>query len=245
MKDEHELELLIASRFPIIAIETQEEAARARAAAPLRARAASCRSARWSVTNGLEGGASAACRSATTQDPAAALRAIARRARPASTCWLDFHPFLGNPLHVRLLKEIASDYERVAAHAGAAGPRSRHPAGDREADRALRAVAAGRGRDPRRSSRTRSPTWQRRNGGAELQGRARRLRSACCATCAACTEVDVRRLVRHAFEDDGVHRQRRPAAAHHAEARDPRAATACCRSRSKPRASPTSPGSRR
>ena len=110
--DEHELELLIASRFPIIAIETHEEQRAiellkrcgARLGLPVFT---------WSLTSGwkpthlqvpLTG----------PLDPPAALRHVSQVRQPGVYALLDFHPFLGDPLHVRLLKEIAGDYDRVA-----------------------------------------------------------------------------------------------------------------------------------
>jgi hypothetical protein len=112
IQDEHELELLISSRFPIIALETQEEA---RALALLRRCALNLKLPvrTWSVTTGLSADPTSAT-GVTPQDPAAALRDIARSGAPGLWVLLDFHPFLANPMHVRLLKEIASDYERVA-----------------------------------------------------------------------------------------------------------------------------------
>ena len=112
LKDEHELELLIASRFPIIAIETQEE----QRAIELLKRCGSRLGLAvftWSLTSGwkpthlqvpLTG----------PLDPPAALRHVAQVRQPGVYALLDFHPFLGDPLHVRLLKEIAVDYDRVA-----------------------------------------------------------------------------------------------------------------------------------
>ena len=96
MKDEHDLELLIASRFPIIAIETHEET---RAIALLKRCAQNLKQGlnTWSVANGLLPGTGGAPIAGTT-DPAAALRAVSRLPQPGIQVWMDFHPFLGNPL---------------------------------------------------------------------------------------------------------------------------------------------------
>ena len=113
MSDEHDLELLIASRFPIIAIETHEEE---RALELVVARCASRRRLpvwSWSLTQGWKARQAQVPLSAATQEPPEALRHLAQVRVPGVYVLLDFHPFLGEPLHVRLLKEIAADYERV------------------------------------------------------------------------------------------------------------------------------------
>src|SRR5262249_19662533 len=89
--DEHDLEVLIASRFPIIALESEEEA---RALALLRRCAQRLRLpvCTWSITSGLSPDPSAT-NVTTLQEPGAALRAVGRSA-PGVYVWLDFHPFL-------------------------------------------------------------------------------------------------------------------------------------------------------
>jgi len=91
IQDEHELELLISSRFPIIALETQEEA---RALALLRRCALNLKLPvrTWSVTTGLSADPTSAT-GVTPQDPAAALRAVASAGAPGLYVWLDIHPF--------------------------------------------------------------------------------------------------------------------------------------------------------
>lgn len=198
--DEHDLELLIASRFPIIAIETHEESraiellARCalRRALPLRS---------WSVTTGLQaaGGKSAL---AGTHDPAVALRAVAAEPHPGVFVWLDVHPFLASPLHVRLMKEIAADYERVPRTQVLLGHQSVIPAEIEklsarfalslpDKDRVLAIVKAE------------VAAWQQRSGGAELKGE-REVFDLMLRHLSGLSEVDVRRMVRHAFQDDGL-----------------------------------------
>jgi hypothetical protein len=68
---------------------------------------------RWSLTTGWQA-VNTRRAVAVTLEPPAALRYLAQARAPGVYVLLDFHPFLGDPLHVRLLKEIASDYDRVA-----------------------------------------------------------------------------------------------------------------------------------
>ena len=90
--DQHDLEVLIASRFPIIAIETQ----RRRACVELLQRIARGKLKlplwTWSVT---ERPASDRIRGRRPRcsDPAAALRAVARAGTPGVYVLLDFHPY--------------------------------------------------------------------------------------------------------------------------------------------------------
>jgi histone H3/H4 len=110
--DEHELELLIASRFPIIVIETQEE----QRAIELLTRCGSRLGLQvftWSLTSGWKP-TKLQVPLTGPLDPPAALRHVSQVRQPGVYALLDFHPFLSDPLHVRLLKEIAVDYDRVA-----------------------------------------------------------------------------------------------------------------------------------
>ena len=100
MKDEHELELLIASRFPIIAIETREE----ERALQLVVRCASRRQLpvfSWSITTGWRP-LSTRVPLPSTPPPPAALRYLSQVRDPGVYVLLDFHPYLSDPLHVRL-----------------------------------------------------------------------------------------------------------------------------------------------
>ena len=126
MSDRDDLRLLIAGGFPLITIETCEEL---RVVDLLRTLAQRLNVAlsRWSVTDGLTAVAGAAFFSADqlrlvddtapvaqdkgSRDPEAALRAIRGSRQPGLVLMLDFHPYFDEPLHVRLIKEIAQDYE--------------------------------------------------------------------------------------------------------------------------------------
>jgi SpoVK/Ycf46/Vps4 family AAA+-type ATPase len=107
VNDQHDLEVMIASRFPIIAIETQEESR----ALKLLSRIAAAKSMNcnvWSVAEGLRGPLSG--QPAKPADATQALRQI-DSAGPGLYVLLDFHPYLDNPVNVRLVRKIAQDYE--------------------------------------------------------------------------------------------------------------------------------------
>jgi len=106
MTDSHDLELLIRSRIPIIVIESGEErrvigllkSLEASTGLPLYV---------WSVTEGLrrlEEGFSPQRHNAKPQD---VLGHIKASGHAGIYVLLDFHPYLDEPVHVRLLKDIA------------------------------------------------------------------------------------------------------------------------------------------
>lgn len=112
-----ELEALLKSRVPLIVIETRDEP---RALALLASMAVKLASAahtpvfQWTVTEGLRrldvnlGGAQQ-----HNAEPDAVLKSL--RATPTAGIYvlLDFHPFLADPVNVRLMKDICQDYDRV------------------------------------------------------------------------------------------------------------------------------------
>ncbi len=124
MNDQHDLEMILESHFPIISIETHEEK---RALSLLKkvvlpTKRILCT---WTVTDGLN------CTKEKDQvlelagddynydgvtsidfsesDPTAALRHIKKKVTNAVIVFLDFHPYLDDAINIRLLKEIALD----------------------------------------------------------------------------------------------------------------------------------------
>lgn len=109
MKDSHDLSLLIQSRVPIIFLETTEERrameliekVSAKLFTPLY---------RWSITEGLlrlEQGYSPQRHNSKPQD---VLGHIKSSLHAGVFVLTDFHPYLNDPLHIRLLKDIAISY---------------------------------------------------------------------------------------------------------------------------------------
>ncbi|MCW7540068.1 AAA family ATPase [Aquabacterium sp. A7-Y] len=200
MKDEHDLELLIASRFPIISIETHEE----QRAVQLLARCASRRQLpvfTWSVTTGWKP-VQTQIALASTQDPAPALRHVANVRQPGVYALLDFHPFLGDPLHVRLLKEIATDHDRVARTVVLMSHRTEVPPElDKLAVRFALSLPDEAGIQQIFNDEVQA--WQARNAPRRLKGE-REAAVMLLKLLRGLAEPDVRRLVRHAIEHDGV-----------------------------------------
>src|SRR5688500_2442770 len=121
MSDRRDLELVLESGTPLIVIETTDEA---RVLELLReislARSASSYRPlfRWSVTDGLQRLDLDLEAQRHNAEPEEALRHIRAVAKPGIYALLDFHPFLNEPLHVRLLKDIAVAADRKSVVAG-------------------------------------------------------------------------------------------------------------------------------
>jgi SpoVK/Ycf46/Vps4 family AAA+-type ATPase len=110
MSDRRDLELVLESGTPLIVIETTDETrvlellreiALARSASSYRPLF------RWSITDGLQRLDLDLEAQRHNAEPEEALRHIRAVAKPGIYALLDFHPFLGEPVHVRLLKDIA------------------------------------------------------------------------------------------------------------------------------------------
>ena len=114
MKDSHDLTLLIKSRVPLIFLETKEErqaielikAVAENIAMPLH---------RWSITEGL----SSLQRDYSNltfgeyennKEPQEVLEHIKKSLQKGLFILADFHPYIKDPLHVRLIKDIAINY---------------------------------------------------------------------------------------------------------------------------------------
>ncbi|HVY82560.1 MAG TPA: AAA family ATPase [Steroidobacteraceae bacterium] len=112
-----ELEMLLASRFALIVIESREEARvlqLVREAGMKAGRGRGWGIFQWTVTEGLrrvdmDFGAA----QKTLADPAQLLRHL--KATPTAGIYvlLDFHPYLSDPIHVRMIKDIAQGYGEV------------------------------------------------------------------------------------------------------------------------------------
>ncbi len=112
MNDAHDLNLIFESRIPLVVLETFEE----KRALQLLTRVAikrGCSLHCWSVTEGINhlGFGQQIKGTQDLSDPEEALRQIKRERQAAIIALCDFHPYLGNPTIVRLLKDIAQEAE--------------------------------------------------------------------------------------------------------------------------------------
>jgi hypothetical protein len=112
MSDQSELTLLINSRFPIVVIETHEEP-RALALLEKVCNLESQALFVWSVASGLrrQGRNESVPQ---TSNPGDCLRHIDRTPQNGVYVLLDFHPFLDDTIHQRLIREIGLAYNKSA-----------------------------------------------------------------------------------------------------------------------------------
>jgi len=112
MNDLHDLELLLRSRVPLITIETREEKRVTRLFARLAIKLAMPVMS-WSATTGLQRIDYAAAPQRHAGEARQALGQIKATNTPTIYLLLDFHPYLEDHYNVRLLKEIALDYQAL------------------------------------------------------------------------------------------------------------------------------------
>jgi hypothetical protein len=109
MDGRHDLELILRSRTPIVVIESQDEQRILRLLQSItmeRAREAYSPLFRWTITDGLQRLDIALEPQTINSEPTDVLKHIRAVSKPGIYVLLDFHPFLEDPVHVRLLKDI-------------------------------------------------------------------------------------------------------------------------------------------
>ncbi len=200
MTDLHDLELLLRSDRSILSIESLEEPRIVALFAGLALRLnqpAYC----WTLTEGLRRVELDDPPNQRLADPAEVLRYVKVTPQRGIYLLLDFHPFLAEPLHVRLIKEIAQSYGDTArtlvfvSHALDIPPELRH-LGARfslrlpDRNRVLALI------------REEAQAWQReatRPFRADREAVDRLSRNIL-----GVTESDARRLIRQAIRNDGA-----------------------------------------
>ena len=116
MDGRHDLEVILRSRTPIIVIETRDEA---RMLETLQTISVASSSAlylplfKWTVTDGLQRLDIALEPQTINSQPTDVLKHIRAVSKPGIYVLLDFHPFLEDPIHVRLIKDICIRYREV------------------------------------------------------------------------------------------------------------------------------------
>lgn len=113
----HDLELVLRSRTPMIVIETPDES---RVLTMLRSISIGQASVtylplfRWTITDGLQRLDIDLEPQTLNSDPGDVLKHIRAVKKAGIYVLLDFHPFLDDPVNVRLLKDICIHYQQVA-----------------------------------------------------------------------------------------------------------------------------------
>jgi SpoVK/Ycf46/Vps4 family AAA+-type ATPase len=116
MDRRHDLEVILRSRTPIVIIETRDEA---RMLEMLQSIAVAGINDsymplfRWTITDGLQRIDIALEPQPLNSEPGDVLKHIRAVSKPGIYVLLDFHPFLADPVHVRLIKDICIRYKNV------------------------------------------------------------------------------------------------------------------------------------
>jgi hypothetical protein len=111
MNDSHDLELLIRSHLPIIALKTREERRAVELIESLRHRV-DLPVFQWTVTEGLRRLDPGYKAQRMNSGPEDVLGHVKASTQAGIYVLLDFHPYLDAPIHVRLIKDIAISYEQ-------------------------------------------------------------------------------------------------------------------------------------
>ncbi len=111
MNDSHDLELLISSHIPIIAISTREERRAVALIDSLKNRIG-LPVFQWTITEGLLRLDPGYKPQRMNSQPEEVLGHVKSSTQPGIYVLLDFHPYLETPVHVRLIKDIAIAYEQ-------------------------------------------------------------------------------------------------------------------------------------
>jgi hypothetical protein len=111
-----ELAILLRSRIPLVVIESRDEARVLKLLAELSVRIAPKSHMpmfQWTVTDGLKRiDVDLGPAQRHNAEPLEVLKHIRATATPGVYILVDFHPFLSEPMHVRLLKDICLSYEQ-------------------------------------------------------------------------------------------------------------------------------------
>lgn len=217
MSDRDDLEIMLRAHVPLITVCTYEEM---RCVDLLRqlARRLDLPLGSWTVTDGLKslhgdatynpqelrlvGDSPVDTEARSTADPGYALRVIRNAKKPGIYLLLDFHPFLNDPVHVRLLKEIAQAHDVHGQKLVFVSHELTLPA-------ELSRFAAGFSLSlpgPNRIGRIiteESAIWATQNVGENVRVD-RQAMTALMSNLAGLTDTDARRLVRNAIRDDGA-----------------------------------------
>lgn len=117
MDRQHDLELILRSRTPIIVIETRDEARMLDLLGAITVTRASQEYLplfRWSITDGLQRLDIDLEPQLHNSEPDDVLKHIRAVSKAGIYVLLDFHPYLENPVNVRLMKDICIRYPEVA-----------------------------------------------------------------------------------------------------------------------------------
>ena len=205
MDQKNDLELILRSRSPIVVIETQDEA---RILEMLQSIAIAASSSeyvplfRWTITDGLQRLDIALEPQTINSEPSDVLKHIRAVEKPGVYILLDFHPFLEDPVHVRLLKDICIRYPKVARQIILISHKVKLPT-ELESFGARVDLALPSESERRKIVEQVADEWSRENHGSRVQADSR-AHKLLIQNLAGLTYADTRRLARNAVFHDGA-----------------------------------------
>ena len=119
MDRQRDLELILRSRTPIVVIETRDESRLLELLKSITLARASTTYVplfRWTITDGLQRLDIVLEPQMHNAQPTDVLRHIRAVEKPGMYVLLDFHPYLDDPVNVRLLKDICIQFDSVSRH---------------------------------------------------------------------------------------------------------------------------------
>ena len=116
MDRRQDLEIILRSRTPLIVMETRDESRVLRMLQDIGMQSSTSDYLplfRWTITDGLQRLDIDLAPQLMNSEPADVLKHIRAVSKPGIYVLLDFHPFLDDPVHVRLIKDICIHYRDV------------------------------------------------------------------------------------------------------------------------------------
>lgn len=196
-----DLEALIRSRTPLIAIETAEEP-RVVGMVRILAERLGLKSFRWTVTEGVKAFQPTDQPKQSVHKSNEVLTYIKGHAKHSLFVLLDFHPFLDDPVHVRHLKDIALSYPKHWCTVLLVSARLKVPE-ELKAHTALFEMPLPTLEELKAIVQDEARRWGGEQGGRTVQT-TREALNRLAQNLAGLTVTDARRLVRKAVQDDGV-----------------------------------------
>jgi SpoVK/Ycf46/Vps4 family AAA+-type ATPase len=205
MDQRHDLEIILRSRTPIVIIETRDES---RVLEMLQAITIAGAVAeymplfRWTITDGLQRLDIALEPQPLNSEPGDVLKHIRAVSKPGIFVLLDFHPFLQDPVHVRLLKDICIRYREVARQIVLISHTVKLP-GELESYSARFDMALPTDDERRKIVRRVADEWTRENPGSRVTADAK-AHELLIRNLAGLTYGDTEQLARNAIYVDGA-----------------------------------------
>lgn len=205
MDQRHDLELILRSRSPIVVIETQDEA---RILEMLQSISIASTGGeyvpvfRWTITDGLQRLDIALEPQTMNSQPTDVLKHIRAVAKPGLYILLDFHPFLEDPVHVRLLKDICIRYPEIARQIVLISHKVKLPR-ELESYSARVDLALPSEAERRKIVERVADEWSKENHGSRVQADSK-AHKLLIQNLAGLTYADTERLARNAVFHDGA-----------------------------------------